>query len=307
MQMADITAQMLVLFILVIMGYIARKTHIMDADFTKKFCRLVINIGIPAQILGSILSSTERLSNRALLTLMAASLVTFGLLIVIGLIAPKLIGIRGKYADAFSFMIMFSNVAFVGYPVVTATLGAQAVFYASLFNTPFNLLLYSIGISLLSQSDKKTKLDPRVLINPPFLTSLASIMIFLFNWPFPSMVVDATVMLGNITTPSAMLIIGSSLADVPIRSVFTDWRIYPLSFFRLLFCPFAVWLFLHRFISDAMTLNIAILMAAMPVATNATMLSMEYGADEAFASKGTFITTALSMLTIPLVVSLFLH
>ncbi len=78
-------------------------------------------------------------------------------------------------------------------------------------------------------------------------------------------------------------------------------------FFRLLFCPFAVWLFLHRFISDAMTLNIAILMAAMPVATNATMLSMEYGADEAFASKGTFITTALSMLTIPLVVSLFLH
>jgi predicted permease len=54
MQMADITAQMFVLFILVIMGYIARKTRIMDADFTKKFCRLVINIGIPAQILGSI-------------------------------------------------------------------------------------------------------------------------------------------------------------------------------------------------------------------------------------------------------------
>lgn len=297
---------MMVLFIIIMIGYLANRLHIMTPDFTKKFTTLIVNVAIPAQIIGSVLSSTQRLSGRDLLSLTLASLVTYSLLILIGLTFPRLFHLKDDDRGTFSFMTTFSNVGFIGYPVVSVTLGHDAVFYTSLFNMPFGPLLYSLGLVLLSDGKKQTKFSLKQLFTPAFIASLISLGIFILKPSFPKPITDAAVLLGSLSVPGAMLIIGATLAQLSFGEVFTDFRIYPMSLTRLVVCPIIVWLALRHFVTSPIVLGIAILMAAMPVASNAVLLCIEYGGNEKLASKGIFISTLLSMLTIPLIIGFLL-
>jgi predicted permease len=106
--------------------------------------------------------------------------------------------------------------------------------------------------------------------------------------------------------PAAMLIIGSSLGDMSLKEVFSDWRLYLLAPVKLIAIPVIIWSVLLLFVANPLILGIATVLASMPVATNTTMLCIEYKGNEALASKGVFITTILSVATIPLTVYLLL-
>ncbi len=97
-----------------------------------------------------------------------------------------------------------------------------------------------------------------------------------------------------------MLVIGSTLACIPLRDVFSELRIYPLAAVKLLVIPVLARLIFGLVIADRVMLGVLVALSAMPTATNAAMLSMEYGGNEKLASKGVFLTTLFSVATIPL-------
>jgi predicted permease len=103
-----------------------------------------------------------------------------------------------------------------------------------------------------------------------------------------------------------MLIIGSTLASIPFKKVFTQWRLYPVTVIKLLIVPVVTWLVLRLFIHDALMLGILVVLSGMPTATSATMISMEYGGNERLASTGVFITTLFSLASIPALVFVLL-
>ena len=189
----------------------------------------------------------------------------------------------------------------MGYPVLAAAFGNEAVFLTSIFNMPFNLVAFSYGIYLLAKENKDgTGFDAKKLINPGVISAILAIVIYGAGIRFPKVIVDGTGMIGDITTPISMLVLGISLAQVPVRELFNEIRIYPMTVIRLIILPLITFLVLSIFTNDAMLLGIATMTAAMPVASMSVMLTNQYGGNEKLAAVGVFISTVCSVATIPL-------
>ena len=207
---------------------------------------------------------------------------------------------RGLYG---AFLI-FGNVGFMGFPVIGAIFGVEAVFYVALFNIPFQVLSFSLGIMMIS--GKGGRHDPRVLLSPTLVCSLLAIPLGIIGFKAPDVIAEAIRLSGNMTTPTTMFIIGVTLAQVPVKNVFTEWRLYPSAVLKLMVVPVVVWLVLRMFITDAQILGVLVVLSAMPTAVIVAMFAIEFGNDEHTASKSIFLTTLMSCATIPLMVYLLL-
>jgi hypothetical protein len=301
--MTGIIRQMMILFLLLLAGFGANKLGFMNADFNKKFSAFVINVSTPAMILSSVMDTEQLLSQGEIFLLLGLSLGTFLLAILIAPLVPKLLRADQREGDILRFMTIFSNVAFMGFPVISALMGESAIFYASIFGMPFNILVYSYGVRLVS-GGREGGFDKKTLLSPCILASVLAMVIYLSAIPVPEVLVSALDYLADITVPGAMLIIGSSLALMPLSSVFRGWRIYALCFIKLLVLPICLYGILQLLpISDTI-IQVTVIMWSMPVATNCTMLATQYGGDQNLASKGVLLTTLFSIVTIPLLMRL---
>ena len=297
---------MIVLFIILVVGYIANKTKIMDAGGNKSLTRLILAVNQTALILGSVMNVEDAISPGEIGIIILASVGMYALLGILSIGVPYLLHTKPADRGIYRFMTMFGNVGFMGYPVIGALFGQEAIFYAAVFNIPFYVFIYSIGIILVKGGDKSFRFDFKVLLNAPLISSILSIGIYLLRINFPLPIVEAATSLGNMTTPGAMLILGSSLALIPLKKVFGDWRSYVFSLVRLIILPIVSWLVFKNLITDQLLLGIVVVVSGMPVATNATMVCMQYGGNEEIASKTVVLSTIFSVATIPLMVYLLL-
>lgn len=132
------------------------------------------------------------------------------------------------------------------------------------------------------------------------IASYLSILIVVTGWVPPRVISTPFILLGNVTVPAALLIIGSSIAQVPIRRMFGNVAIYLMSALRLILIPLVI-LYLSRLCQvDEAIANINVVLAAMPVASYGTLFCIQYQRGEIIMAEGTFLTTLLSVLSIPL-------
>ena len=302
MNISAIISQMAILFIIIAVGYAANKLRVMTADANKLLSKLVVNIAMPCTILSSVFNGSAAATGLGALYFMLLSLGAFLLAFLISLPLPHLLRAPGKDYGLYRFMIMFGNVGFMGFPIIQAIFGPGATFYVTLFNIAFSVLCFSIGIVMVS--GKGDRINLKLLINPTMVVSILSVVIFYTGLTIPAILTDAVGLVGKMTTPLAMLVIGSTLACIPFKAIFTEFRIYPLAFVKLIAIPVLTFIVARLFISDPLMLGVLVALAAMPTATNATMLSFEYGGNEQLASQGILLTTVFSVVTIPLLLSL---
>jgi len=218
----------------------------------------------------------------------------------------------------------------MGFPVVIAIMGVSSAYYVALFNIPFNALVFSIGIFMLSSgkqgdgssawsaekteqknrppawSSDKSGFNPKSLINPVLIVALLAVPLALIGFKPPQILADALRITGGITTPGGMLVIGSTLAYVPFKTILSEWRIIPVTLVKLIIIPIVTWLILRQLISNDLLLGVLVIVSAMPSAAMASMLVIEYGGNEKTASAGVFLTTLLCGITVPLLVFLLL-
>lgn len=303
MNISAVISEMLTLFIILAVGYIANKASILNRDGAKLLSKLIVNITLPALILASVMEIEEKMTGLDLVILLAVAFLSYALLGVIAWLTPKLIKAPRETAGTYSFMAIFGNVGFIGFPIISAVYGQEAIFYAALFNIPFNLLIFSVGVAMLSPGGK-LKIGRQVLLNPSLLAAVLALILYLLPWSYPEPLAETANLLGSITVPGAMLVVGASLGAIPIKEVFNDFRVYIVSLIKLMVCPLLILVCFGPFVDNRLILGAAVITTAMPVATNAAMLSMEYGGDETLASKGIFISTVLSLLTMPLIIIL---
>lgn len=300
MDFLTITNQMLSLFFIMTVGYVMYKVHIIDDAATVRYTRLVLNISLPSQIITSFVSSRGSVTNAEVFNVFGISVLCFlipfavGILFVFVTRTPK--SERGTYL----FMATFGNVGFMGFPVIVTIFGEAALIYAVAFNVVFNILVYSAGIFFISGGSGGFQL--KRMLNVPFMAALLSIVLFFLGVSFPAPVSSALGYLGNLTTPVAMLVLGATIASMPVRELFGEWRIYVFTVFRLALIPLAVMGVLRALhLTTPLIAGIMIVLAATPVATNTTMLAIEYDGDTKLASKGIFFSTILSVATIPVI------
>ena len=289
-----------ILFLLMGVGYAAYKTKIIDRDGAKGLSSFLVNITLPCLIIVSMqIPLNQEIFNKTIEIFAIAGiyyLVSFAFAILIPVFLVKSDLERGVYR----FMLVFSNLGFMGIPVSAAIFGAEGVFYTSLFMLPFGILVFSIGILML-RPDMGEYFDPKLFLNSGILASLAGLLFFFTDYQIPSPFIDVLTILGSLTTPLAMIVVGALLATMPVLGMFSDYKIYVMSAFRLIGIPVALYLILSPFVSDPLILGVPVILAGMPVAANAVLLAEEYDVDSDAASKGVFISTLLCIVTIPVV------
>ncbi len=300
-----IITQMTVLFIILAIGYIVFKLKVVDENFTSKFSALILKVTMPAMILSSVLDLTERQSlYDVILSLGIATVLFFIILPLIGLLLVKVFRINRASSGLYIFMTAFSNVGFMGFPVISALAGPVGLFYAAIYNLVFNLAVFTLGVWLMNKDrgDKKAGFNVKLLLSPGVIISLLSIVVYFIGYKPPALICDTIRSVGSVTSPSAMLIIGFTLAKMNIKSIFTDWRIYIWTILKQLIIPILLWIPLSAIISNETLLTVTFILFAMPVANNSVLFANTYNGDSALAAKCVFITTLFSLVTVPMCV-----
>lgn len=298
--------QMLTMLIMLAVGVAMAKLGVVDPETNRRFSRFALLVPQCAIILASAMNMQMELTLGKVLTVIGLSVVFYAVLLTVSLLIPRLFRAGAGDRGVYSFLMAFGNTTFLGYPVVQALYGSDAVFYATLFNTPFNLLAFTVGVRMMSGGQDTGPLDWRKVINPPLVCALAAVvMIFLpVEWPTP--VKGAANAFGDMVLPLSMIIVGASLGEQKLSQVLRDWRPYAMAPVRLLVAPVMVWAMMRLVVRDPMILGVATLLAGMPSAVLSVMLAIRYGANEQLAARSVFLTTVLSVLTIPLLCWLLL-
>lgn len=308
MDLSALMQTMVLLFATIAAGYAAVKLKLVDDNFSRSLSRLILFLLQVCMVLGSVLRTEHLLTNPQVLALTAIAIGCYVLLIAGALGIAKLLRVPQNDRGTYQFLFVLSNVGFIGYPVVDALFGTNARFYVTIFILIFQLVAFTYGVFLMSGDRKHIRISKELLKKPVVVASVFAYLFYLTGLSAPQLLADTVSYVGNLTTPTSMLVIGCSLALVPIRSVFCNWRLYALLAVKMVLVPLLCYVVLQPVLHNELLLGIVVVMMAMPCATNATMLSVEYGGNTPLASSGIFLSTVLSIGTIPAIMwLLFVH
>jgi len=307
MDIQVILMQMIQLFMVMALGYLLFKIHIFDLEFNKKLTTFLLTVTTPALIISSVLSTTEYQSLHNILFVFLIGFLIYIIFPIIGFLLVKVMKIPKAQQGLYIFMTVFSNIGFMGFPVMKSIFGNDAVFYTAIFNMIFNLFVYSVGPMMMSYgTDQEIHLNLKNILSPGVIASFVALVLYFTRLSVPDVISSTMTMIGDITTPMAMLIIGSTLANMPLKEVFSEVRVYPYTLIKQVVIPIIAYPILRFFIHDPLILGVTLIMISMPVANSAVLFATEYDGDISLAAKTVFMTTLLSVGTIPLIVALFL-
>ena len=302
MDVAVLFNALLMLFGMLSIGFIAGKIRFMTEEMNKQISAFVVTVSNPLQILSSVLSGVYPMTNVELLKLTALMIPIYAVMIGISLLLRKLPHTEKKESDVLQFLFIFSNLGYMGYPLAEALFGAGGTFYVTVFVLAFQLVCWTYGVYLLSGDVKALSL--RSFVSPCIIAALLAYFLYFTRIPCPSFLYKIIYQVGSVTSPLAMMIIGCSLAYMKAGQIFGKWQVYLVAFFRMLVMPLLFGLVLKQFMKDQVMLSVSLILLSMPSGTNATIMSYRFGADEKMASAGVFLTTLLSVGTVPLIMSI---
>ena len=304
-----VLGKVLVLFLLLLAGFVARRLKIFDNTTTRGLNNIILKVTLPALTIVSMQMNynTSLLVESAQLLFISISV--YAASFFIALIIPFILTPHNGERGVFQFVTIFSNVAFMGFPVVKSVFGEGALFYAAIYNLPFNFLTFTLGVILLmqdktfsrtSEPGKSYRISISQILNPGVVSVIIGFALFAMNIHLPQVIKEPLELLGNVTIPMSMFVIGAILAQNSLIKAFTNWRLYILSVLRLLVLPFILWLILRNFIDNKMFLGVIVLICGMPAAASTPILAQAYGGNCETAAQSVFLSTMLSIFTIPL-------
>lgn len=297
---------MMTLFAIVIVGYVAGKLGYLGGGFDRQLSRLVINLTCPALILSSAMTG-ELPDRNYILPLLLISAITYIVLTGVAFLLPRILTNKREDEGAIGFALMFGNVGFMGYPVVASLFGHEAVFYAAVLNVVNTFAVFTVGTILITGKNavEGPRFQKKVLYSTPMIAAYLTMAIVALEIDhIPPAVSQPLTMLGNITVPAALLIIGSSMSNLSFRTMLGNRTVYATTLFRLVILPIGIYYLCTLLGFSTFVVNINTVVIAMPVATYGTILCLKYGRDTTTITEVTFITTLLSMLTIPALATL---
>lgn len=292
--------QMLVLFIYMMIGYAACKKGKLDEIASSRFSWLVVNVANPMLVISSAVNREGEVQGKELLLTMGIAVGMYGLFLVLAEILPQILKLEERDIPLYKLMMVFNNMGFMGFPVISAVYGGSALLYASVFMLPFNLLFYTYGMQTVDQ-ENHGKLAWKKIFNVGVLTCILASILYLGNLPVPDFIKSVSKGLGNLNGPLSMMVIGISMTKMKIYELFSDRKLFLFSLLKLVVIPVAAGVLLRQFIENEILCGVVTIIMSTPVSSMTVMLAQEkYEHCEAIV-KGISLTTLLSVITIPLV------
>lgn len=314
--MADITNtvfQMAVLLIVTAIGYVAAKLGYLDMNVKDKITALLLNITLPCMILASAGNlDASSLGTQVPLSLLLGA-VAFFLWVLVAFLFNVVFRVPKQQRSLYYFMSVCSNTSFIGIPVADALYGESAALLCSVFIMATSTLMYSVGIALLVGGDNglfeqksfksQVLVIVRAVISPLTVSALLAIALVFSGFKMPSLIQESMDLVGSITPPVAMMLVGVIIANEKVSNVLREWRLYPYILIRQLLASAGAYVVMSFFIDDPVLLGIFTVMFAMPIGSMASMFCASYGKDAVLPAKGTILSTIASFVIVPCLVA----
>ena len=307
--MADLTGvliNMLEFVIVVVIGYIASKLDILDDHVSEKLIGLLMTFTLPAMLVSSVVGLEPGSFGNFIVPALVLGGVEFFLLMGTSGLLARIMRMDPEDRTVYTFMGTALNSGFLGLPIIKAIFGSEAVVLASVFNTTTGLLVFSIGFAMLDRQaqggEARITIPWKTLLSPATLGSFAAILIFLLQIPLPEVVVGTCSMVGGITSPIAMLVVGQMMSRMEFSSIVGEWRAYPFIVVRQLVVPALLFLALRGFVPSELLVGIFVVMFAMPSGSMSPSYVRNAGLDFELGAKVTILTTASAFIAIPALV-----
>lgn len=287
----------LLLFLYMLCGAIVRKIGIVNNDNRKVLVRLLMDVAMPMMVLNAFNKPTTLEQIKATIWVMIIALcgclVTWGIGCILWRKQPE------NKRKVLMYATMFSNSGNAGLPVVELVFGPTGVFYASMYMIPPRILQWTVGMGFFVKAEKGSWVK-NVLLNPMVVVVYIGAVLMVTGWTIPGVFGKAIGNLGGMTAPLSMILIGATLADMNWRMIF-DKTVLLASALRLIIYPFILAVILKLLGADQLTMEVCVILLAMPIASNTAAMAERYGGDYVFASACVSFSTLLSVVTAPLV------
>ena len=296
--------QMIVFFILMAVGYLCRELGYLNDTASKSLSAIIVNITNPMMIISSAINAERIGDGKVLASALATAVIVHIFLILLSYFVPRLL--RADQADygIYRVMTIFSNLGFLGMPIVRSVYGDIAVLYAAIFTIPYNVLIYTYGIDEIRGRTGQGGLHPEAvkkILNVGVIAAVIGVAIYLGDVTVPSFLSESIDYLGDITAPLTMLVIGDSLARMDIRKLFTNRALLLFSAVKLLAVPLIGICVLRFMPLDSVLKGTSMILMAVPVGSMTAMFAQQYDSNYELASQGVALTTLLAVLTLPVI------
>jgi predicted permease len=304
-----IISQILILAVVVLIGAIAAKFKILTPASKDMLSKVIFNISLPLMLFTNFLKleATPRLLANSFIILLVAGLVILFMLLF-SWITTRIFKITGREAAVFKAHSMFGNTIFLGFPLIFAIYGAEGLLYASMFQLISNIIMWTAGVVILTYGNgiswKKSVLK---VINPNTIATLLGLVFFLLALKLPKLILIPFSGLGAANTWLSMLYIGAMLVFSNVGGLLKNKSLYVISINRLIFVPailvflFAISSSLFSIAPEKLVSSVIILEASMPCMASVVIMAKELGADDHLAVGNVFVSTILSIVTLPFV------
>ncbi|MBR5301359.1 MAG: AEC family transporter [Clostridia bacterium] len=296
MNLLAVVQQLISLFLMMLIGFITARAGILTPDFRKRLSTFTLNTAGPCIIISSVLES----ESNPMKMIGAAGMAVFFFVImcIFAAIIVRVLRTKADEAGLDQLMLIFTNVGFMGIPVVQSIYGPSGVALLSMFILIFNLFFFSYGVLLISSS---AKFNWKSLLNACIIAALVGLLFGVTGWHLPAPVESTLASVGAMNTPLAMIIIGASMAHSNVRKALTNPRMYRICLLSMFLMPALVLAVVMFMPIDPMLAGISVLLAAMPIAGNCGMLSDRYTPHDMTASHCVMVSTLISAVSLPLV------
>ena len=289
--------QIAIMALLMAVGILLSRRGFLSPQGTKDLGAILLRIIIPCVIVKSYITTYSR--ERLLELALSAGLALVAFILAMG-IAYLVYGKRRRIEN---FASAFCNAGFIGIPLAQAVIGDEGVFYMAASVALLNLFQWTYGVYIMT--DRKDSIRAKTIVkNPVVIAIVVGIALFLSRLPVPGIVTSTLGYIAGMNTPVAMILMGTYMAKLPWRKLL-DKRAYGCVLFRLVIIPAVVLLVFWALpISNQNVALAAYLAAATPVGANICVFAQQYDCDYEFSVVTVCLSTVLSIVTVPLMVSL---
>ncbi|MBP2032081.1 auxin efflux carrier (AEC) [Clostridium algifaecis] len=311
MVILNAVGSVLSIVIMICVGYILTKCKWLNEGISKVFSKLVCNIALPCLMIFNLMDNFNKSKLDHIGKGLIIPVLSMAIGYVIAIIVSKIIKVEKERIGTFRSMFFVSNSIFIGLPINLALFGSKSVPYVLLYyiaNTTFFWTIGAYGISSDGQADKKTSIFSmetlKRIFSPPLMGFILAIIFIMCEIKLPQFVMDTCKYFGEMTTPLSMLFIGITIYYVDLRKIKISRDIIFVLIGRFLISPFLIIILARYFPVPELMKKVFIIQAAMPVMTNTSVVAKAYGADYEYAAVVTSLTTIMSLIVIPIYMSL---
>ena len=294
--MTNLLNLQITIFSLMLAGYLLTKFHVLSAEARTPLSNLLINFVLPCNIITSFMMEFNK---KIMLDCLSILIVSICIQLVVILTSkyfyPKA---SNKKLPVFQYGTIVSNAGFMGSPIAQGLYGDQGLLYASIYLIPMRAVMWSFGVTCFTGAKGKGVLK-KILTHPCIVAVFLGMILMITQISLPKGIEQTIHYAGNANTALSMIVIGNILAEVKASEIL-DLKAWWFCLVRLAVIPLLVFAGCHLAGVDELVKQVSVVLAGMPAAATTAILAAKYDGDAQFAAKIVFLSTLLSMVSVPL-------